>query len=120
MCRMGHVRWLEGDSWATWGQDRPEGGKRNKPGTETSEQNSRALANARRLSQRPLIGVIALLCGGQDAYPRARNSCSMFLCLKIAHMYVDPPPHPVHTVSSLFSLFAQPIGSQREAAGLDG
>lgn len=61
------MRWLEGDSWATWGQDSPKGGKRNKPGTETSEQNSRALANARRLSQGPLSGVIALLWGGWDA-----------------------------------------------------
>lgn len=61
------MRWLEGDSWATWDQDSPEGRKRNKPGTETSEQNSRALANARRLSQGPLSGVIALLWGGWDA-----------------------------------------------------
>lgn len=92
---MGHVRWLEGDRWATWGQDRPEGGKRNKPGPETPEHNSRALANARRLSQGPLVGVIALLWGSWDASPGARNSWSVFLCLKIAKCTCTPtPPHP--------------------------
>lgn len=98
--RMGHARWVERDTWATWSQTRAEGFTRYLfisvlPGRKEEEQCRTREIRAELKgygywreteSVTPSLGVTAPLWDGQDAYPRARNSCSMFLCQKITHM----------------------------------